>query len=68
MSEEGESEALPAIGQEGPVYFIINILNENKIYKVLKWSNNEYQLMYDGSDITTIPEEFEPENDSSVEP
>ena len=63
--EEGEWEALPTTGEEGPVYFIINILGEDKIYKVLKWSNsdNEYQLMYDGSVITTVPEEPEPEED-----
>lgn len=43
----------PEVGEEGPVYFIINIVGDNRIYQVLKWINNQYEIIYDGSELTS---------------
>ena len=71
LSEDPEGEEpLPTTGETAPVYFVINILESNRIYKVYKWYDDEFHIVYDGS-ITTIndlPEEEEesedPENPS----
>ena len=40
---------LPETGEERPVYFVINITKTNRIYKIFKWYDSEYHLLYDGS-------------------
>jgi hypothetical protein len=66
LSEDPEGEEpLPTTGETAPVYFVINILESNRIYKVYKWYDDEFHMVYDGS-ITTIndlPEEEEESED-----
>ena len=50
LSEEPDGrDPLPSTGTEDPVYFVINILNSNRIYKVYKWYDNAFHTVYDGS-------------------
>ena len=60
LSEDPTAEeGMPETGQTAPVYFVINITQSNRIYKVYKWYDNEFHIIYDGSitSISNIPEE-----------